>query len=148
MKSAATAIFNYALLRYLPYPDTGEFVNVGVVVTCADPVLFEFAVDPEHTLGRIRALFPEIDPQRFEEPHEAMRQELERVKALAGESRDSNFVLRLFKELVRPRESSFRFGEIRTTSSPHPASEAEYLFSRYVLRSGHLRAGGQESLRD
>jgi len=30
----AQSACNYAMLRFLPYPETGEFVNVGVVVNC------------------------------------------------------------------------------------------------------------------
>jgi hypothetical protein len=27
---------NYAVLRFLPYPETGEFVNIGVAIGCPD----------------------------------------------------------------------------------------------------------------
>ena len=40
-----------------------------------------------------------------------------------------------FQELVRPRESVFRFGEIRTISSADPERVADELFGRYVMRS-------------
>jgi hypothetical protein len=36
---------NYAILRFLPYPETGEFVNVGILVTCQQSCLLHFVAD-------------------------------------------------------------------------------------------------------
>lgn len=141
MNSAATAVCNYALLRYLPYPDTGEFVNVGVVVACAAPALLEFSMEPEDILERTYAFFPEIDRSNLEAAHAAMKRELERVRAMVNDTGDPKAVLRSFKELVRPRESSFRFGEIRTTSTQYPGALAGQLFDFYVLRLVHIPIG-------
>ena len=33
---------NYAILRYLPYREREEFVNEGVLVTCAQPRFWHF----------------------------------------------------------------------------------------------------------
>ena len=121
-------ICNYAVLRFLPYPETGEFVNVGVVVNCQEPCLFRFFVE-ETTPARLKALFPNQDTQAFEAGAAAMHQELARVKTMI---RDPKTCQSAFHEAIRPRESTFRFSEARTILSDDPEGLAEALFKRYV----------------
>ena len=45
MNRPAKYACNYAVLRFLPYPETGEFVNLGVVVHCALRGLFEMKIE-------------------------------------------------------------------------------------------------------
>jgi len=44
-------------------------------------------------------------------------------------------VRRVFQEMVRPRESIFRFGEVRTILTAEPGDLVRQLFERYVLRN-------------
>ncbi len=119
---------NYAMLRFLPDPETGEFVNVGVLVSCLQPCLLHFVAErkmPE----RAKSLFPKQSVQMFEAALEALRLEMERVK---GGARDPKSVQCAFNESVRIRESVFRFGEVRTILTVNPQSLGEELFARYV----------------
>lgn len=38
---------NYAVVRFLPYRETGEFVNVGVVLYCREAGFFDVALEPK-----------------------------------------------------------------------------------------------------
>jgi hypothetical protein len=119
---------NYALLRYLPYPETGEFVNVGVLVACRQPCLLDFVAErkmPE----RAKTLFRKQSGQTFEAALEALRLEMERVKCGA---RDPKSVQSAFNDSVRARESVFRFGEVRTILTADPSNLCQELFVRYV----------------
>lgn len=119
---------NYAMLRFLPYPETGEFVNVGVLVTCLLPCLLQFV--GERTMpARAKSLFPKQNEHVFEAALESLRLEMERVK---GRAHDPKAVQIAFNESVRIRESVFRFGEVRTILTPNPRNLAEELFARYV----------------
>jgi hypothetical protein len=119
---------NYALLRFLPYRETGEFVNVGVLVACPQPSFLDFVA--ERTIpDRAKALFPNQNEQAFAAALEALRVEMERVKGVAH---DAKSVRMAFTEAVRIRESVFRFGEIRTILTANPQDLAEELFARYV----------------
>lgn len=122
------AVCNYAMLRFVPYPERGESVNVGVLVACQQPCLFEFLVEAEMP-DRVRAMFPQQDPEMFAAKTEWMRKEVERVKGGIIDPRRCRIA---FNELVRPRESSLRFGEARTILSESPRHLAEELFHRYV----------------
>lgn len=122
------AACNYAVLRFLPYPETGEFVNVGVVVNCLQPCLFDFVVEEKMT-ARVKALFPDQNEPMFAAAAAAMRREMQRVKAMIRDPKTCQFA---FQEAVRPRESTLRFGEARTILTATPEKLAEELFKRYV----------------
>ena len=132
---------NYAMLRFLPYPETGEFVNVGVLVTCLQPCLLHFVA--ERTMPeRAKSLFPKQNAQVFEASLEGLRQEMERVK---GGACDPKSVQLAFNETVRIRESVFRFGEVRTVLTATPQNLAEELFARYVRMEGPAMHGAQSA---
>ncbi len=122
------AACNYAVLRFLPYPETGEFVNVGVVVNCMQPCLFDFMMEEKMT-DRMKALFPDQNEQAFAAAAAAMRQEMMRVKAMIRDPKTCQFA---FQEAVRPRESTLRFGEARTILTANAENVADELFRRYV----------------
>lgn len=119
---------DYAMLRFLPYPETGEFVNVGVLVACQQAGLLDFMAERQMP-HRARALFPKQHGQVFEAAIEGLRQEMERLKC---QSHDPKAVQLAFHEAVRVRESTFRFGEVRTILTMNPRGLAEELFARYV----------------
>lgn len=122
------AACNYAMLRFLPYPETGEFVNVGVLVNCLQPCLFEFQVEREMP-ARMKGLFPHQDETAYQAAAKAMHREMERVKEMI---RDPKSCQRAFQEAARPRESVLRFGEVRTILTGNPGGLAQELFNRYV----------------
>ncbi len=125
---AAEAVCNYALLRFRPYAETEEFVNVGVLVACQEPCLLHFVAERKMP-ARAKALFPQQNELSFEAALEALRVEMERAKSGV---RDPKRCLMAFNELVRIRESTFRFGEVRTILTATPQKVAEELFARYV----------------
>lgn len=122
------AACNYAVLRFLPYPETGEFVNVGVVVNCLQPCFFDFLMEQEMTT-RMKALFPAQSEHAFAAAAAAMEQEMQRVKAMIRDPKTCQFA---FLEAVRPRESTLRFGEVRTLLTTDTESLTKELFKRYV----------------
>ena len=122
------AVSNYSILRFRPYAETEEFVNVGVLVECQQPCLLQFLAEREMP-ARAKALFPKQNEQTFAAALEALRLEMERAKAGA---RDPKSVRMAFNETVRIRESVFRFGEVRTILTTNPQQLAEELFARYV----------------
>jgi len=122
------SVCNYAILRFLPYPETGEFVNVGVLVTCMQPCLLHFEAESKMP-ERAKVLFPRQDAQAFEAGLKAFCVDMERIKRGARDPKSVQFA---FTETVRIRESVFRFGEIRTILTPNPKRISGELFKRYV----------------
>lgn len=122
------AVCNYAMLRFIPYPQTGELVNVGVVVNCVQPCFLHFLAE-ETMPARVKALFPEYNATLFDAAVEALGKEVKRV---SGQIRGPKDCQLSFNELVRHRETTFRFGEVRTTLTKDPQNLSEVLFRRYV----------------
>lgn len=125
-------VCNYAVLRFLPYPETGEFVNLGVALH--SPEIGFFDVLLESRMKRVTDFFPELDKESFSAAREAIAAELDRVKSLIGKTRAPDLGRRIFRDVVRPRESVFRFGEVRTVLTEDPKGLAAKLFAQYVSR--------------
>lgn len=124
----AQAVCNYALLQFLPYPETGEFANVGVLVACLEPCVLEF--EAETTMpARVKAMFPRQDEHVYGAAMQAFIHEMKRVQEMASGPKACQ---QAFGECVRRRESLFRFGEVRTILSNEPAHLAVDLLRRFV----------------
>ena len=133
MKPTAEYACNYAVLRFLPYPETGEFVNLGVAVHCPATGFFGTAFEGRKT-KRVTDFFPELDHDVFKAARRAIAAELGRVGRTIARENDMELGRRVFRELVRIREAVFRFGEIRTILTDDPATLAGRLFAQYVNR--------------
>jgi hypothetical protein len=72
-------VCNYALVRFLPYRETGEFVNIGVLVYAPEISYFDFRL-AERRNRRVRAFFPEVDPAFYAASVESLHRELERQR--------------------------------------------------------------------
>src|SRR5262245_39918254 len=119
MKNLVTC--NYAVVRFLPYRETSEFVNVGVVLFCPQAGFFDFALETKKT-RRVTDFFPEMPKTLFRTGRQAFEEELRRIRLLFRETSnvEKDFRFGLFRELVRPRGSLFRFGEISTVLAADP----------------------------
>ena len=133
---------NYAVLRFLPYPETQEFVNIGVVLMCPELRWFDYRTETRRR-DRVTGFFPELNPAIFLQGRRDFEQELRRLKKVLtatpmaaqmefGVAQDD--LIRLFNEIVRPRESIFRFGQPGTVLVENPEAEIDRLFAYYVER--------------
>ena len=133
MKHTTEYACNYAVLRFLPYPETGEFVNLGVAVHCPATGFFTTAFEARKA-QRVTGFFPELDRDAFKGARQAIAAELTRVGKTIAKEQNTELGRRIFRELVRTREAVFRFGEIRTILTDAPATLADRLFGQYVNR--------------
>jgi len=133
---------NYAVVRFLPYPETDEFVNIGVVMACAHTGLFDFKIETRRR-DRITGFFPELEVATLLEGRKAFVREVERVKTVLNKQalpHQRNFAFKeqefvsIFRELVKPRESVFRFSGIGTVLTDKPERKLSDLFKYYVER--------------
>jgi hypothetical protein len=144
-------VCNYALIRFLPYRETGEFVNVGVMVYAPEVNYFGFLLTEKRN-RRVRALFPELDAAVYATSVECLRQELERQKAqfaamggIFGGDRAAGEGLTAFRSLLRRREALLHFAEPgMKLGIPDEALHA--LFAEYVLRSFAQTPAYQETV--
>lgn len=135
-------ICNYATVRFCPYPETGEFANIGVVVASPQTAAMQFRV-LERRIRRLTGFFPELDRGVFKAARQSLVQHLEQVQLQWNPLGDSykpsspeeiRMETIRFQELTRPRESLLSFGTVGTLFAASVESALDDLFGRYVER--------------
>lgn len=127
----------YAIIRFLPYAETGEFANVGVLLACPASGYFAARLMPTKRTGRITGFFEQLDARIYRESLKYLRDELERVQQAAQQGTGPQrpvMIQQLFADLTRPREGLLRFGDIRVVLAEDPEAMLERLFARFVER--------------
>lgn len=146
-------IGNYSVIRFLPYPETGEFVNVGILACCPQIGWMDFVLEPRKT-KRISDFFPELDIEIYRAGRQHLATELERLVAETRRADPAQWALLthqqylagLFAETIRPREELFRFGDPATLLAANPQNTLKALFNRYVERHFAQHKDYQETL--
>lgn len=139
MKHAITC--NYAVVRFLPYLETGEFANVGIVVFAPETRYFGFKLETVK-VSRVTDFFPEMEASFYREALRLFRKQLQTFQDAFGSKNplqtdwapDGEQAKNLFRELIRTRESVIRFSEAGTILATDPAKAMDGLFQRYVER--------------
>lgn len=125
-------VCHYAIAHFLPYIETGEFANVGVVLLCPEQGRFEFLLLKKGK-GRITDFFDKLDPMIFLQGKNLFEQELARIRDLfMDRPMGKEAALALFGEVIRPREALFRFDTPRVILADDPKQAVADLFGRYV----------------
>lgn len=131
----------YALLRFRPFVETGEFANVGIALMAPEERYFGFRLLKRY--GRITQFFHQLDRRVYLEGRELFQEELERFAsdlrrhALDGRKTQPNVALarNLFGELVRSREAMLQFDDQRVVLAEDPKAKLNELFDHYVERN-------------
>lgn len=129
----------YAIVRFMPFIEIGEFANVGIVLHCPESGFFNFKLSDRHQ--RLTAFFENMEAGIYVEARKFFELELVRIKTLiesgaldqAGEI-DIKAGYSLFDELLRPRETMIRFDAPRAVLTDNPQVKLEELYGFYVER--------------
>lgn len=126
----------YAIVRFAPFVETGEFANVGIVLMAPAQRYFGFKLLGKR-YSRITHFFEQLDAQVFRATLKALRQELQRVAVLLDRQplTDTAFAKNLFAEVVRPRETVIKYSEPRTVLADAPEATLAELYGFYVERN-------------
>lgn len=122
----------YAIVHFLPYIETGEFANIGVVLFCQEKHFFDFRL-LQKGRSRITHFFDKLDPEVFIQGKKLFEKELIRIRTMlnATSTQDTAAPI-IFAELVRQREALFRFDAARFTLTENPSTTLDEIFHRYV----------------
>jgi len=127
----------YAIIRFLPYAETGEFANVGVVLACPATGYLDARLMPTKKTGRITGFFEQLDTRIYREALKYLGDELTRVREMARDrvGRDGTTIVeQVFAGLTRPREAMLRFGDTRVVMTDDAEAMLGQLFARFVER--------------
>lgn len=142
-----TSACHYAIVRFMPFVETGEFGNVGIVLFSPGERYFGFKVLGQ-CYSRITNFFEQMDAALFRASMRATRDELQRVsdmlKRMGTDRRlralDTSGSLALWQELLKPRESMVRFSDSRLVMASDPQAKLVELFAFYVERNFATKA--------
>ncbi len=145
-------IYNYATIHFLPYPETGEFVNLGIVAFRPVDGRLLWRLETRKK-KRVTDFFPELDGNLVAEFVRGINRELRMInEAFVVEGTrlmpfERQHRMEVFRQLVRPREGMMRFGEISTGRlEGKPDEVIVQLFKHYVHRNFAQQAEYREQV--
>lgn len=130
----------YAIVRFMPYIETGEFANVGILLWAPKTRYLGFKL-LRRKHARITQFFEEMDRGVYLKTMANLDAELNRVQSMVrdatyqSDNREYGFHKGLFQELIRPRETIVRFSEQRAVLTENPEQTLRDLYNHYVGRN-------------
>ncbi len=122
----ATASFDYAIVRIVPYVEREEFVNVGVILFCRTRRFLAAQVEMNET--RVLALAPEFDLERAKESLELIPRICAGDNSPIGQLEQAE----RFHWLVTPRSTSIQVSPVHTGICTDPEESLEHLMDTMV----------------
>ncbi len=133
---------HYAIVRFMPFAETGEFGNVGIVLFAPNARHFGFQL-LGNRIARITHFFDQVEGQTLRNCMRNAREELQRIhdllRGLGTDKRLKKFdregALHLWQQILKPSESMIRFSEPRVVLAQDPHAKLKELFEYYVERN-------------
>lgn len=122
--------YDYAIVRVVPRVDRGEFINAGVIVSCAATRFLAARIELDER--PLLALDPQADLPTLRAALEAIPLACAGGPAAGAIGRLS--VRERFHWLVAPRSSSVQTSPVHTGLCSDPAGAIEHLMARMVRR--------------
>jgi hypothetical protein len=134
MNNNFNAVYQYAVVRFMPFIETREFANVGVVLIAPKTGKFLFKLAPKR-FGRVTQFFDDLDGQLYKNAIETFTAELDRIQhyCINNGIRGKELV-EYFTEVTRHRESVLHFGNIGRMMGDTDLVELDKLYQRFVVR--------------
>lgn len=118
-------------MRFLPFAETGEFANVGIVLCAPDASTFAFQLINTPS-ERVQQFFPQLDNVILPNTIELLTDELNRIQHLTTQQTTAQ-LFTTFQELIRPREQLIRYSNQRSVlSAAKPDKLLAQLISQLV----------------
>lgn len=126
----------YTIVRFLPYVETGEFANIGVILACPETGFLAGKFMPLRRTKRITDFFDDLNVKIYREALRFVRTEVTRMRQFVGaiETDRERITAAAFHELARPREALIRFAGTRALLANDPKQALDDLFAHFVER--------------
>jgi hypothetical protein len=132
----------YAIVRFAPFVETGEFANIGIILIAPRAGFFGYELQTRR-YARITRFFEEMEARTYKATVSAVGKELRHFSDLVQkrgfrEHADPGaqaLAQDIFREIIRPREGIVRYSDARVVMAEDPAATLHALFEHYVERS-------------
>lgn len=134
--------FRYAVLRFMPYPETGEFANIGVIAAAPRENKFTFYIEKKRT-RRLTNFFSNLDARMYKAAIADYEAELVAIADLVD--RNKLKAIDAFERLVQPRSTVFQFNNAGAMLADSFELGVERLFDDQV---NHVFAASSTYIRE
>lgn len=135
----------YAVVRFQPYPETGEFANIGVIAIDPEKGLFDYKLAERHS-KRVTDFFHNLDRSFYRNTVKQIKFELDaRLKAVATYKTKATDV---FDDLVKPKSNLFQFNQLGVIKANSLHQATEELYSHFVGHEFARDKGYEAKLRE
>jgi hypothetical protein len=139
-----SGLYRYSIIRFRPFAETGEFANIGVLVTHVSSGQTTFRLAAKR-FGRVKHFFDGAY-ESYRRANGYIRKELERAvrdMPLLNDANDQFF----YENFSRERESSTIFSAPRIMKATESLQEvADILYDRYIGRNFEVTENVEASL--
>ena len=122
----------FAVIRFMPYVQTREFANIGIIITHPQSGYFDFKI--EHRYSRLSRFFRHFEPSVYKAATNAFEKELQRIRNLVAHSAPDQ-IRAILDHLTRPREALIMATQPGVTLAPDREQELNRLFDYFVAHS-------------
>ncbi|CAI2539337.1 Protein of uncharacterised function (DUF3037) [Serratia proteamaculans] len=133
----------YSIIRYLPYTDTEEFANIGVILCAPKTGYLSYKLAPKNN-GRVRTFFN--DTSIYPIARDSFNNELKFINGNASAFSDDVALANFFIRYVEKRESIFQFSDVRVSMAKSPINELDRLYQKFVNASEVTKERREEIL--
>ncbi|AAN54205.1 DUF3037 domain-containing protein [Shewanella oneidensis] len=124
---------HYTIIRFMPYLETEEFANVGILLFTPQTGYSAFRLAPKR-FARVTDFFDDLDGKIYQKGLHIFDAELQRVTHECSYLTGKN-LLTTFQEVTRLREGIFRFGNMSAILCDDPKKQLDDLYDYYVGRN-------------
>ena len=131
-------VYTIKTINFCPYPETGEFACIGVVLYSVSSGYFDYILadssDSSRVRSRVRSFFPETPANVLKFAFEYIGGVLEKVRDVCTQGDFFLSTEELIRDLCRPRENVISFGDSSVVACLNPRQELKSQFNSRVMR--------------
>lgn len=128
--------YTYTILRYVHDTSTGEFANVGIVLSSPEACYATAILRP--TYGRLSKMFPGFDGEHFRTVVRHLQSRLDEIASCVRQEMDLGQKPANAQEMafavIAPDDSSFQWSPMGSGLASNLAATAESIYARMVER--------------
>ncbi|MTI12595.1 DUF3037 domain-containing protein [Sansalvadorimonas verongulae] len=133
----------YAIVQFMPYPETGEFANVGIITATPQKNLFAFQLETQKT-KRYTDFFNHLDRKVYIGAIKALQEELVFLERAVVNGKIT--AQAAFDTIVRPLDTLLRFSPERVRMVKDTDNVVALLFERFVMHDFAKTEGYETNL--